>query len=193
MMNDSEIIRSVLHGNRDDFRILVEKYQERVFRIAMGFVHGKEDAEDLTQEIFLNAWKSLHAFRGDSSFSTWIHRIAVNACLNHARKNKGTVFTRLSSFFGYEGMLQADIPLYEDDPEEMIIKREHTEWLQKALGSLPEKQRTAIVLSKYEELSQKEISEIMNITEGAVESLIQRARKNLREKLLPVSKKRKTA
>jgi len=192
-MNDSEIIQSVLNGKHHNFRILVEKYQQKVFSVAMGFVHEKEDAEDITQEILLNAWKSLKFFRGNSSFSTWLHRIAVNACLNHTRKNKGTVLTRFSSFFGYEGMRQVDIPLYEENPEEIIIKKEHSEWLQKALDSLSEKQHTAIVLSKYEDLSQREISEIMNITEGAVESLIQRARKNLREKLLSVSGKRKTA
>lgn len=192
-MNDSEIIRSVLNGKRDNFRILVEKYQPGVFRIVMGFVHEKEDAEDITQEIFLNAWKSLAGFRADSSFSTWLHRIAVNACLNHTRKDKGPLLTRISSLFGYDGMMLLDIPLYEEDPEAIIIKKEHIEWLRRALDGLPEKQHTAIVLSKYEDLSQKEISEIMNITEGAVESLIQRAKKNLREKLVTVSKKSKSA
>lgn len=192
-MNDPEIIQSVLNGKRDNFRILVEKYRQKVFRVAIGFVHEKEDAEDLTQEIFLNAWKSLPDFRGTSSFSTWLHRIAVNACLNHTRKEKGAIISRISSFFGYEGVLQVDTPFSEENPEEVIIRRERSEWLQKALDSLPEKQQTAIVLSKYEDMSQKEISEIMNITEGAVESLIQRAKKNLREKLMSASKKRKTA
>jgi RNA polymerase sigma-70 factor (ECF subfamily) len=70
-----------------------------------------------------------------------------------------------------------------DDPENIIIRQEHSQWLQKALDSLPENQRTAIVLSKYDDLSQKEIAEIMNTTEGAVEALLQRAKKNLREKL----------
>ena len=70
-----------------------------------------------------------------------------------------------------------------DDPENIIIKQEHSQWLQKALDSLPESQRTAIVLSKYDDLSQKEIAEILNTTEGAVEALLQRAKKNLREKL----------
>lgn len=188
-MNDSETIRSVLSGNRDDFRILVEKYQQRVFRLAMGFVHDREDAEDLTQEIFLNAWLSLAKFRGSSSFSTWLHRIAVNACLNHTRKNKGTILDRISSFLGTEAVLTSEIPLTEDNPEEIIINKEHKEWVQRALGSLPENQRSAIVLSKYEDLPQKEIAEILNITEGAVEALIQRAKKNLREKLLSASKR----
>jgi RNA polymerase sigma-70 factor (ECF subfamily) len=150
----------------------------------MGFVHEKEDAEDLTQEIFLNAWKSLAKFRGDSTFSTWLQRIALNACFNYTRKNKGTILTRLTPYPESEGKPQPIILLYEEDPEKILIKKEHTQWLKKALDSLPEKQHTAIILSKYEELPQKEIAEIMNTTEGAVEALIQRAKKNLREKMM---------
>lgn len=189
MMNDSEVIQSILNGNRDDFRILVEKYQQNVFHIAMGFFHEKEEAEDLTQEIFLNAWKALSRFKGDSSFSTWLHRIAVNACLNNKRKNTGTILTRLSSLLGSNSTLQEHITLHEENPEEILIRKETNAWLQKALDSLPENQHTAIVLSKYDNLSQKEIAEILNITEGAVEALLQRAKRNLREKLLSASKK----
>jgi RNA polymerase sigma-70 factor (ECF subfamily) len=188
-MNESEIIRSVLKGNRNDFIFIVEKYQQMVFRVAMGFVHEKEDAEDLTQEIFLNAWQSLGKFRGDSQFSTWLHRIAINACLNHARKSKITIVTRMASLFGQVNSAEPGIPEFSENPEEIIIKKEHSEWLQRALDSLPENQHTAIVLSKYEDLPQKEIAEIMNLTEGAVEALIQRAKKNLRQKLQSAQKR----
>jgi RNA polymerase sigma-70 factor (ECF subfamily) len=157
----------------------------------MGFVHDKEEAEDLTQEIFLNVWKSLPKFRGDSSFSTWLHRIAVNACLNNKRKNTGNLLTRLSSFLGKENTLQEHLTLNEESPEDILIREENRAWLKKALDSLPENQHTAIVLSKYEDLSQKEIAGILNITEGAVEALIQRAKKNLREKLLSTQKEYK--
>jgi RNA polymerase sigma-70 factor (ECF subfamily) len=187
-MNDSETINSILNGNRDDFKILVEKYQQRIFQIALGFVHDKEDAEDLSQEIFLNAWNSLSKFRGNSSFSTWLHRIAVNACLNQTRKSKGTILNRISFLLEKGSIVISEIQMIDENPEEIIIKKEHKEWLQRALDSLPENQRSAIVLSKYDDLSQKEIAEIMNLTEGAVEALMQRAKKNLREKLLSGSK-----
>lgn len=190
-MNDPEVIQSILKGKRDNFRILVERYQEKVFHIAMGFVHEKEEAEDLTQEIFLNAWKSLYRFKGDSLFSTWLHRIAVNACLNHTRKNKGNILTRISSFLGYESSFDANISSYEENPEDIMIKKEQNALLKEALDRLPENQHTAIVLSKYEALSQKQIAEILNITEGAVEALIQRAKKNLRENLLSAAKRSK--
>jgi RNA polymerase sigma-70 factor (ECF subfamily) len=184
MMNDSEVIQSILNGKRDDFTILVEKYQQHIFQVAMGFVHEKEEAEDLTQEIFLNAWKYLPKFRGDSSFSTWLHRIAVNACLNNRRKNTKTLLTMVSQFFAKDRILQQEVFLNEENPEDLLIRKESNAWLQKALANLPENQHTAIVLSKYDDLSQKEIAEILHITEGAVEALIQRAKKNLREKLL---------
>lgn len=189
-MDDFEIIQSVLKGNKENFRILVEKYQQVVFRIAIGFVHEKEEAEDLTQEVFIRAWQSLDKFRGDSAFSTWLHRVAVNACLNNARKKHALpVLDRISSFFNPEAEIETDILPKTENPEEIIINKEHGLWLQKALDSLPEKQRIAIILSKYDDLPQKEIASIMHLTEGAVEALLQRAKKNLRDKLSASSKK----
>ncbi|HBE42753.1 MAG TPA: hypothetical protein DDW27_16420 [Bacteroidales bacterium] len=184
-MNEHELIKLILQGERDKFRIFVEKYQQMVFRTCMGFVHNKEDADDLTQEVFIQAYQSLPDFKMKSAFSTWLYRIAVNASLNKVRKSAGTSFIqRLESFFGAENSKTSQLTASDtDDPENIIIKKEHSQWLQKALDSLPENQRTAIVLSKYDDLSQKEIAEIMKTTEGAVEALLQRAKMNLREKL----------
>lgn len=184
-MNENELIKLILQGERDKFRIFVEKYQQLVFRTCMGFVHNKEDADDLTQEVFIQAYQSLPDFKMKSAFSTWLYRIAVNASLNRVRKSSGTSFLqRLESLFGSENKTDWQLTAVDtDDPENIIIRKEHSQWLQKALDSLPENQRTAIVLSKYDDLSQKEIAEIMNTTEGAVEALLQRAKKNLREKL----------
>lgn len=189
-MNDSEVISSVLNGHKDDFRKLIEKYQQRVFRLAIGFVHDREEAEDLTQEIFIKAWQSLDSFRGESSFSTWLHRIGVNICLNHTRKkNRNPLIARISTMLGSQHDNELQIAVYEENAEEIIIKEEHSTWLKKALDSLPGNQRTAIILSKYDDLPQKEIAAVMNLTEGAVEALIQRAKKNLRQKLSASIKK----
>lgn len=183
-MTDPEIIQSVLNGNKDNFRILVKEHHASVFHIAIGFVHDKDEAEDLTQEVFIRAWQSLDKFRGDSSFSTWLHRIAVNTCLNNARKKRGSpVFDRITSFFGTDAKAETETLSFTENPEEILIREEHNAWLQRALDTLPENQRTAIILSKYDNLPQKEIAAIMNLTEGAVEALLQRAKKNLREKL----------
>ncbi len=186
-MTDNEIITLVLQGDSDKFRVIVDKYQQMVFRTCMGFLHNREDAEDLTQDVFIQTYQSLSRFKGESAFSTWLYRIAVNASLNKIRKSKlKLVFERFENLIGYDRTGSETYPVIknDEDPEKIIIRQEHSEWLGRALDSLPENQRTAIVLSKYDDLSQKEIAEIMNTTEGAVEALLQRAKKNLREKLL---------
>lgn len=188
-MTDNEVIIQILGGERDLFRHFVERYQPMVFRTCMGFLHNKEDADDLTQEVFMSAYQSLGKFKGDSSFSTWMYRIAVNASLNKVRKSsKHFFFQQLESVFSSDK--KRDIPISENEnPEDILIRNEHREWVTKALNSLPESQRTAIVLSNYDDLPQKEIAEIMNTTEGAVEALLQRGKANLRKILSVVQKK----
>jgi RNA polymerase sigma-70 factor (ECF subfamily) len=182
-MTDSEIIRLIIDGDRQIFRILVEKYQAMVFRTCMGFVHNKDDADDLTQEVFIQAYQSLPGFRGKSAFSTWIYRIAVNASLNKVRKNKSNhLLYRLDTLFGTTREKENSLPLYDNEnPESILIRKENNKWVQKSLDSLSENQRIALVLSKYDDLSQKEIAEIMKTTEGAVEALIHRAKTNLKK------------
>ena len=192
-MSDSEIIQQIVQGDRNMYRKLVERYQPMVFRTCMGFLHNKDDADDLTQDIFIQAYQTLTKFKGDATFSTWIYRIAVNASLNKIRKSsKNSIIQRLETVFGGEKSKEFSFTISDNEnPENILILQEHKEWVQKALNSLPENQRTAIVLSKYDDLSQKEIAEIMNTSEGAVEALIQRAKANLREKLSSLKKKNK--
>jgi len=182
-MTDGEIIGLILEGDRNKYRMLVERYQALVFRTCMGFLHNREDADDLTQEVFIQAYQSLPKFKGEASFSTWIYRIALNASLNRVRKTKGNFFLqKLETLFGFDKKNDSSLS-GSDNPESLFIRTEQRELVTKALNSLPEKQRIAIVLSKYDDLPQKEIADIMNITEGAVEALIQRAKANLRKKL----------
>lgn len=186
-MTDNESIGLILKGDKDQFRILVERYQQMVFRTCMGFLHNREEAEDLTQDVFIQAYQALARFKGESAFSTWLYRIAVNASLNKIRKSKlKLVFESFENLIGSDRTGSETYPVIknDEDPEKIIIRQEHSEWLGRALDSLPENQKTAIVLSKYDDLSQKEIAEIMNTSEGAVEALLQRAKKNLRKKLL---------
>ena len=192
-MTDNDIISQIVQGDRNLYRKLVEKYRPMVFRTCMGFLHNKDDSDDLTQEIFIQAYQTLQGFKGDATFSTWIYRIAVNASLNKTRKSsKSLIVQRFEMVFGNSRKQEYSFPIPEaENPENILILDEHRKLVQKVLESLPENQRTAIVLSKYDELSQKQIAEIMNISEGAVEALIQRAKANLREKLLVFQKKKK--
>lgn len=192
-MTDSDIIAQIVQGDRNLYRKLVEKYQPMVFRTCMGFLHNKDDSDDLTQEIFIQAYQTLQGFKGDATFSTWIYRIAVNASLNKTRKSsKSLIVQRFEMVFGNSKKQEYSFPTPDaENPENILILSEHRELVHKALESLPENQRTAIVLSKYDDLSQREIAEVMNTTEGAVEALIQRAKANLREKLAALQKKKK--
>jgi len=189
-MTDHDIIKLILKGEKDKFRMLVEQHQQMVFKTCMGFLHDKDDADDLTQEVFIQAYQSLSGFKGEAAFSTWIYRIAVNASLNKVRKSsKNFILQRIDILFGTEKSKEMSLPVSDtENPEEILIRQEHVEWVKGALDTLPENQRTAIILSKYDDLSQKEIAEIMNTTEGAVEALLQRAKKNLREKLSSTKK-----
>lgn len=190
-MTDSEIIRLIIDGDRKLFRILMEKYQLMVFRTCMGFLHNKDDADDLTQEIFIQAYQSLQGFRNEATFSTWIYRIAVNASLNKVRKNKSNhLLHRLDALFGTSRDKENSLPVFDtENPESILIRRENEKWVQMILDSLPENQRIAMVLSKYDDLSQKEIAEIMKTTEGAVEALLHRAKTNLKKKISSSLKK----
>jgi len=182
---DEELIKQILQGDKNKYTILVEKYQQMIFRTCMGFLHDKDDADDLTQEIFIQAYLSLANFKNKSAFSTWIYRIAVNASLNKIRKSlRNIILQRLDTFTSAGKNYELSVPFtITDNPENILISQEHTKMIMKVLNTLPENQHTAIVLSKYDDMSQKEISEIMNISESAVESLLHRAKKNLFNRL----------
>ena len=179
-MHDIEIIQSIQAGRTNEFKRLVEKHQSSVFRTALGFVHIKEDAEDLTQEVFIRVFQSLDSYQGNAAFSTWLYRITVNICLNHLNKTKGRGIIQFA-----EDMMQSLFNKAGENrnPVEELIDAERETAIRNAIDSLPEKQRTAFVLSKYDDLSQKEIAQIMQISEGAVEQHLQRGKINLQKKL----------
>lgn len=179
-MSDEQLIQEILSGNTLAFQALVRKYQQPVFRTAMGFVHSKEDAEDITQDVFLQVYRSLSTFQGHSKFSTWLYRITLNTSINHVNKNKWRNFFTISSDVLMNIFNRSN---EEKNPQQQLEVNEREKMIRQAIDQLPEKQRTAFILSKYEELSQREIAEIMETTEGAVEQLLQRAKIFLRKKL----------
>jgi RNA polymerase sigma-70 factor, ECF subfamily len=189
-MSDNDVVRAVLKGDKEEFRRLIEKYQQSIFRTCIGYVHHVEDANDLTQETFINAYQNLHKFRFESNFSTWLYRISINLSLNFLRRRRLNLFDRLESTI--ESSLFESNPGYGNDsnPEGAIIEKEERKIVWNEIEKLSDKQKTAFILSRYDNQSQKEIAEIMNLTEGAVESLLQRARGNLQKKLSKYFKKK---
>lgn len=173
-MNDGELIHSILQGNQRDYERLIQKYHPNVFRTAMGLLHNKEDAEELTQDVFIKVYQSLSTFAGKAAFSTWLYRITVNTGLTYLRKKKRQrIWVSLSSLFQQ--------PSADKQPEVLVTEKSEREIIQQAIESLQQKQRIAFVLAKYEELPQKQVALVMGISEGAVEQLLLRAKYNLKK------------
>ena len=181
-MGEQEIIAGIKQNNNEVFRQLVDKYQQMVLNTCYGFVNDRDDAKDLTQDVFIEFYNSIHSFRGDAKISTWLYRVAVNKSLNFIRKNKRKqLFGNLESMFAGKNEPQSSGSYNTDAGME---NDERTLALNKALGSLPKNQRIAFTLHKIDGVPYSEIAEIMNVSLSSVESLIHRARTNLKKKLL---------
>lgn len=183
-----QLISGIKSGDESAFRELVETFQKQVFNTCNALVHNTHDADDLSQEVFIEVFRSAGNFRGNSKLSTWIYRIAVNKSLNHIRQLK-----RRNWLQSFEDFFIKKCPQYSADdislPSETIMNSQLASQLHKAIDSLAENQRTAFLLNKYEELSYRQIAEVMQTTVPAVESLIHRAKLNLQKKLYNAYKK----
>jgi RNA polymerase sigma-70 factor, ECF subfamily len=184
-MTEQELISGILANNREAIRLLVTTYQKRVIKTAYYFVSDMQDAEDLSQEVFLEVIRSIRRYQRRSSLYTWIYRITVNKSMDHLRKQNSRKFIlKVGNFLGFSehesGSVKVEHALSSSEQEE----KEKRKILETAILSLAENQRIAFTLSKYDELSYKEISEIMNLSLSSVESLIHRAKINLQKKLV---------
>jgi len=172
-MTDPELIEGILQRDRNAFQYLVNQYQKKVIKTAYYFLGNMEEAEDLSQDIFMEIIDSSSKFKGASALSTWIYRIAVNKSINRVKRNKRRdIFARFTgkepSVFNHS---------LENDETREIIYRE--------IKRLPENQRIAFTLHKFDDVSYKEISSIMQLSLSSVESLIHRAKNNLQKNLTP--------
>jgi len=191
IINESDLIGRIRSGNQDAFRSLVNTYQEKVMRTCMGFVHSAADAEDITQDVFLEVFRSMSRFREESELSTWIYRIAVNKSLNFIKSEaRRKIFTYMGFYDPVESDLSGDLVSGKEScPDEDMNRSELALAVQKALEGLPSGQRTAFILSRYDDLSNKEIAGIMQTSVASVESLLFRAKQNLQKRLLTFYKK----
>ena len=177
-----EFIHALRSGDQLAFRKLVETYQEKVLNTAVSMVQDAGMAEDIAQEVFVTVYKTMLSFKADSSLSTWIYRITVNKCLDHLRsKTRQKRAGFLTSLFQKEdGREVISAPDFVH-PGTQLERREEARYLFKAIDQLQERQKTVFVLTYVEELPQKEVAEIMNMSVKGVESLLQRAKGNLRK------------
>lgn len=160
-----------------EFREIVMQYQDRVYNTCLGFLGNREDALDISQEVFMEVFNAYHTFLGKAKLGTWIYRIAVNKCLEAIRKDKSVKRARNGHSFGESEMVTFDHPGVKLENKELASV------LFDAISKLPENQRTAFTLHKIEGVPYDEIGQIMNKSLSSVESLIHRAKARLRELL----------
>jgi RNA polymerase sigma-70 factor (family 1) len=183
-MNDRDLITQLQAGDKASFEFLYHRYKSKVYNTSISFVQNVEEAEEVTQDVFVELFRSANSYRADSSLSTWIYRITVNKSLDTLRqkkrkKRKGFL---ISLFRKDEREPQIDVAHF-DHPGVALENKELAQVLFRAIETLPNQQKSAFILSQVEGLPQQEIATILKISEKAVESLVQRAKANLKKKL----------
>jgi RNA polymerase sigma-70 factor (ECF subfamily) len=182
-LNELELIQQLRAGDEGAFKTLVANYQDLVYNTALGIVQNSEDAEDVAQEVFIQVYRSIDQFKGDARLSTWIYRITTTKALDHIRSRKRKKrFAFITSLFGPNDELVHE-PVDFQHPGVALDRKEQAALLFRMIDQLPENQKVAFTLHKTEELSYQEIADVMQISVSAVESLLFRARQNLRKLL----------
>ena len=177
-MNQADIIFKLKSGDSTMFKDVVAGWQDKVYNTAISIVQNEEDAEDITQEVFVTLYERINYFREESALSTWIYRITVSKSLDHEKRKKREKHGGLLKKIFL--VKEEDEPVNFDHPGILLDNKEKAAVLFKALKKLPEKQRVAFTLHKIEGLSYQEIAAVMNTTLFAVESLQGRAKNNLK-------------
>lgn len=185
ILNEQDLIEALKSEKQAAFGQLLDNYQQKVFGTCISFVPNKEDAEDIAQEVFLEVFKSISKFKGDSKLSTWIYKIATNKCLEFIRKkNTKKRFAFMQTILGNEIPLDKASYFTEvNHPGILLENKEKLTTIFKAINTLPESQRVVFTLAKVDDKSYQEIVEITGKSLSSVESLMFRAKKNLQEKL----------
>jgi RNA polymerase sigma factor (sigma-70 family) len=182
-LNELDLIQQLRAGDEQAFKSLVTNYQDLVFNTALGIVQNSEDAEDVAQEVFIQVYRSIDQFKGDARLSTWIYRITTTKALDHIRSRKRKKrFAFITSLFGANDELVHE-PIDFQHPGVALDRKEQAALLFQMIAQLPDNQKVAFTLHKTEELSYQEIADVMQLSVSAVESLLFRARQNLRKLL----------
>ncbi|MFH0777826.1 MAG: sigma-70 family RNA polymerase sigma factor [Candidatus Eisenbacteria bacterium] len=186
-MNDREVIQRIAAGEQEAFKGLVDLHAPSVLNICHRILRNQQDAEDVAQDVFVSVYRKAGTFRGDSGLSTWLHRIAVNLSLNQLRRRKWDRYWGALSLSDQKGEMAVralEAPEHRR-PDSRLEEKERSEILADVLNTLPERQRVALILHKFEGLSHREVADVLQVSLSSVESLIQRGKENLRKKLTP--------
>ena len=182
-MNEQLLIQQLQQGIEQAFAQVVDAYKHLVYNTVLSLLQNKDEAEDVSQEVFIQMYQSIGQFKGESKLSTWLYRIAVSKSLDwQRRKNRKKRFAFIEGFFGADDSIKHDPPEF-NHPGVVIENKEKASMLFRAIKSLPENQKVAFTLNKVEGLSYMEVAEVMQVTEASVEALLHRAKQNLRKEL----------
>jgi RNA polymerase sigma-70 factor, ECF subfamily len=172
--DDAALVRECLAGDTTAFDVLVERHRRQVYQVCYRFVNNHEDASDLAQDTFLRAYRALHTFRGNSAFSTWLYRVAINVCLNRVSAKRAAT----------EPLDQRE---HEDVrgelPDRDVLRQEQAATVRAAIARLPKKQRATMILRMYHELPHEQIAAILGSSVGAVKANFFHALANLKKLL----------
>jgi RNA polymerase sigma-70 factor (ECF subfamily) len=182
--SSEELMIRIAEGDEDAFEILVNRHQTSVLNLIYRFIGDRTQAKDLAQEVFIRVWRAAKNYEPKAKFTTWIYRITANLCFNElksARSKKWFSFNRSDEDGGhaFEETLADSAPSAED----ILLQKERSRQISDALQSLPENQRMALILKRYDGLSYQEIAQVIDCSVSAVESLLVRAKRTLQEKL----------
>ena len=173
--DDDALVGQCLAGDTSAFDVLVERHRRQVYQVCYRFVNNHEDASDLAQDAFLRAYRALHTFKGNSAFSTWLYRVAINVCLNRvSAKQAPTEPLDQREHQDVRGEL----------PDREVLRQEQAATVRAAIARLPKKQRATMILRMYHELPHDEIAAILGSSVGAVKANFFHALANLKKLLL---------
>jgi RNA polymerase sigma-70 factor (ECF subfamily) len=185
--SDVQLMLDVKAGDEASFDFLLQKYRSPLINFLYRMVRDTATAEDLAQEVFLRVYRARKQYTPSAKFTTWLFRIATNVALNSVRDNRNEkLAVSIDALVGDEDSAPRELPAREMRIDEHMIERDRTEFIQRAIASLPEKQRVAVWLHKYEEMDYGEIARILDCSESALKSLLFRAYENLRMQLAPL-------
>jgi RNA polymerase sigma-70 factor, ECF subfamily len=184
-MEDAEIMLALSAGNMAAFDVLLQKYRKPIIHFMYRMVHNEAVAEELAQEVFLRVYRSRATYRAEARFSTWLYRIATNLGVNHARdtRHERSVPTVYLDEPDAETGTTPDVPDATPSAESRLVRNERMAAIREHVMALPERQRMAVLMHKYEGMDYKQIGEVLKLSESATKSLLFRAYQTLREKL----------
>jgi RNA polymerase sigma-70 factor (ECF subfamily) len=171
-LGEADLVAACLGGQAGAFDVIVERHRRTVYQLCYRFVGNHEDASDLSQDVFLRAYRGLKHFRGQSSIATWLYRIGVNVCLNH-------VSVKVPANEPIE--VRQHVDLRTESPSDRVLRDERAGRVRAAVAQLPRKQRAALILRVYHDMSHREIAEVVGSSVGAVKTNVFHALRNLRK------------